>query len=401
LELANAADGCQHIPFEGREHLEMTDFLTIFAPKPLLLLAGIFDFVDYQGTTEAYKELKNIYTCLNKPEQISLFAWEDGHGISKPKRESVVTWFRRWMYNDSTPVIEPELSFLNEKDLYCTTTGQVNSSFLNEINIQEYNTSLYEQYAGNRKTFFSNHPDYCRKKILELLGIQIPTNKIWYEPLGFDSVPDATVSKGIIHRMNEIPIPCLFYLPNKHSPSAECVIWLNEGGKSAIAENDSLVSSFIQSGTPFLLADLRGVGETADKPEANDPKFWNREYRNAMISLHTGRSIMGQRVIDLISLLDYLGMNPAFQKSPVKIISDGIYEPVALHTAYLDHRIKTIELKDKLPTFQDYIKNPMQKDVYSNVLYGVAKYYDLPDLAGVLDINKTRVIANIKYKKNE
>ena len=29
-----------------------------------------------------------------------------------------------------------------------------------------------------------------------------------------------------------------------------------------------------------------------------DAKYWNREYRNAMISMHIGRPIMGQRVVE-------------------------------------------------------------------------------------------------------
>lgn len=401
LELANAADGCQHIPFEGREYLEMSDFLILFAPKPLLILAGIFDFVDYQGTTAVYTELKNVYSCLKKPEQVSLFAWEDGHGISKPKREAAVTWFKQWLCNDSTPVKETEIDYLPEKDLFCTSTGQVNSNFSGEVNIQDYNASRFEAFASMRKGFFLSSPDYCREKIMEILGIHLPDNKIWFEPKDFWTIQEGTVSKGIIHRENEIPIPCLFYVPVNLSPSAECVVWLNEGGKVEIAEKEGLVNSYMHSGIPLLLADLRGMGETADKPEANDPKFWNREYRNAMLSLHIGRSIMGQRVIDLLSVLDYLNMQPALQGHRVKVVANGICTPVALHTAYLDKRIAAIHLTDSIPTYLDYIKYPLQQDMYSNVLYGIATYYDLPDIANRLKMNKIQIIENFKYEHHE
>ncbi len=52
-ELNGTGDGCQQIASEGREQLEIADYLMLFAPKPLLILAGRYDFVDYRGTVDA------------------------------------------------------------------------------------------------------------------------------------------------------------------------------------------------------------------------------------------------------------------------------------------------------------------------------------------------------------
>src|SRR5690606_3024372 len=45
FELFGANDGCQHVPGEGQAGLELTDFMIMFAPKPLLILAGRYDFI--------------------------------------------------------------------------------------------------------------------------------------------------------------------------------------------------------------------------------------------------------------------------------------------------------------------------------------------------------------------
>jgi hypothetical protein len=65
----------------------------------------------------------------------------------------------------------------------------------------------------------------------------------------------------------------------------------------------------LTEGKILLLADLRGLGETTDPAFYTDAKYWNREYRNAMISMHIGRPIMGQRVVDILTLLDFCFIN--------------------------------------------------------------------------------------------
>ena len=111
-----------------------------------------------------------------------------------------------------------------------------------------------------------------------------------------------------------------------------------------------------------------------------DAKYWNREYRNAMVSMHIGRPIMGQRVVDILTLLDFCSEHEFLKGHPVKVFANGIYGPVAIHAAYLDERINSVEIKHSVKTWKEYIERPMQWDMYSNVLYGALKYYDLPDL---------------------
>ncbi|HMC98961.1 MAG TPA: acetylxylan esterase, partial [Ferruginibacter sp.] len=86
LETTGPADGCAQIPGEGSEHLEMDDYLIAAAPKPLLILAGRYDFIDFSGTLQAYEKLKKVYSLLKQPGKLKLFSFDDGHGISAPKR---------------------------------------------------------------------------------------------------------------------------------------------------------------------------------------------------------------------------------------------------------------------------------------------------------------------------
>ncbi|RZL53674.1 MAG: hypothetical protein EOO93_20730 [Pedobacter sp.] len=153
LETTGAADGCAQIPNEGLAQLEMSDYLIAAAPKPILVLAGRYDFIDYNGTLQSFGDLKRVYQALASQEKLKLFTYDDGHGISKPKREVAVQWFRKWFYNDDKPVIEDDLSALTAAELFATTTGKVNTSYTDEVDIAEQNRLLYQEKAKLRDQF--------------------------------------------------------------------------------------------------------------------------------------------------------------------------------------------------------------------------------------------------------
>lgn len=60
LSTLGAADGCAQIPREGFAQLEMADYLIAAAPKPVLILAGRYDFIDYNATLSSYKDLQRV-----------------------------------------------------------------------------------------------------------------------------------------------------------------------------------------------------------------------------------------------------------------------------------------------------------------------------------------------------
>ena len=106
LELTGPADGCVMLPGAGAARLDMGDWLIAFAPKPLLVLAGRYDFVDYhEHRNRLYAEAQ---TCLRRRWASRnavglLFGYDDGHGISKPKREAALHWFQSYLQPSNKP----------------------------------------------------------------------------------------------------------------------------------------------------------------------------------------------------------------------------------------------------------------------------------------------------------
>ncbi|GAB2855948.1 alpha/beta hydrolase family protein [Hymenobacter ruber] len=388
LELTGPADGCVQLPGAGRARLDIADWPIMFAPKPLLVLAGRYDFVDYTQIEAATAETRRIYQALGKPEQLDLFTYDDGHGISQPKREVAVAWFRRWFYGDAAPVREGNLPVSTTKELQCTATGQVNTAFRDEATLATQHLAEAQQLAAHR-------PPTATETVATLQRQQ----RSYAPPITNDSQPTRveirpldtlrraglTLQKFVLRRPGEPPLPLLLALPAGPGRPAKVLIWLADGGKAAVLDSSAAqVRAYLQQGTAVVLADLRGLGETADPSAAIDPKYYNREYRNAMLALHEGRPLPIQRVADINILQVFVRNADALAGVPVELRASGRAVVTALHAAVLSPAITRLTLDKMPPSYQELLMQPASKNVYSEVLPGVLQYYDLPDLQRAL-----------------
>lgn len=383
FELAGPLDGCVQIPNEGKYGLEITDYMHLFAPRPLLVLAGRYDFVDYTGTVQAYDEARQGYTTLGAAGKIKLVTIDDGHGISQPKREAAVRWFRKWMYDDDKPVKEKAIAVLPATALNCTGTGELNNSISGEITLQQHFLQMASSLAARRAKFQQTMTRRAFTDTLrQLLGIPASRKKVVVEVA---PQKEEGLQRCLLRSKGEPPLPFLLMRPPGNTTTRKVVICLHDEGSRAMHDSAALLQSYLQKGYTVLLPALRGTGETADAAAFNHPKFYNRGYRNVTSSLHIGRPLIGQQVTDLLLLLDYLQSDPAFSKAVVSVRASGATALVALHAAVIDQRIHRLQTDQYLDTFTAIIRRLTEKDQYSNVIPGVLRYYDVPDLVKMID----------------
>lgn len=379
LELQGPSDGCQHIPYEGKEQIEIPDFVLMAAPTPTLILSGYYDFVDLWGAQHGYKELEQAYTLLGAKDKVDMLTVQSGHGLNREKMMKLATWFKLWLCNDKSPICLPHYYSIPDESLLCTNTGEVNTSISSSNSIMKEFSGLIDKYGTDRLKFLSESYSKQKEQVLRLLGLEVNKNSIIPEVTGKVIDRNYILYKYQIIRKGEMSVPCVALYPNRILRSSSVVVILKEMGKDACI-NEGIIDKYINQGDIVVVADLPGCGETKDPEMYNDAKYWNDEYRTEMISMHIGRPIMGQRVMDMITLLDFITRQKEMNNHPVSIIADGLYGSVAIHAAFLDSRIKNIEISNSMKSFKDYVINPLQRDMYKNVLYGVLKYYDLPDL---------------------
>jgi hypothetical protein len=88
----------------------------------------------------------------------------------------------------------------------------------------------------------------------------------------------------------------------------------------------------------ILAVDLRGYGETADVKQGG--RYANDAFRTAMLAMHVGQPLLGQRIVDLIAAINFGQQHPLVDPDAIRVVAIGRTGPVALHAAVLDPQIR-------------------------------------------------------------
>ncbi len=130
------------------------------------------------------------------------------------------------------------------------------------------------------------------------------------------------------------------------------------------------------------------MGKTIPKAESGrSASPFGRDWRDAYIALYIGRPLLGQRVADLLSILEGLAAESNEKEhSGFHLVGVGAAGPVVLHAALLDEHglIKHVTLERSLISWADVVERGISRDQLGNVVPGVLEAYDLPDLAARL-----------------
>ncbi|WP_207218369.1 hypothetical protein, partial [Hymenobacter persicinus] len=355
---------------------------------------------DYPTIQGYQAELNQVYARLGRPAQTSLFTYDDGHGISRPKREAAVAWFRQWLYQESPqPVQEGNLATLSENELLSTTTGQVATAFAQEQLLPQRHLGQARELAGRRKKLRGPALTAAITRQLRLPALAALEAPVQVERRETVQPKGVALQKLILRREGQVPLPALLALPAGSAPVSKVVLWLPDQGKRSLADSVALLNGYLAQNCAVLLADLRGLGETTDPEQFNDKKYFNREYRNALTALQAGQPLLGQRVTDIFMALRFVHQEPRLRAAPVELYATGRAAPAALHAAVLTPAIARVFPSQTITSFEQILTQPTDKDWYSVVVPGVLEYYDLPDLAAALGAKRLPAAPGAAAKK--
>ncbi|WP_092460178.1 alpha/beta hydrolase family protein [Thermoflavifilum thermophilum] len=393
LWLLGPQDGCQWLPGESEAGLDISDYIIMFAPRPVLILAGRYDFVDFNGTLDVYHELQQVYDTLGASSHISLFAYDDGHGIQPPKQEKAVQWFRKWFMHDDMPVHEKALPTLPADSLQVTITGQVNTAFADEQTLPAMRLSIARSWQASRTHWLHDSSRMQYQNMIKRI-LHLPESNhfsIDTQQMGTVVIAGYRFQKIIIRGNDFPPIPCLITDPSAFKSFTKWKIMLNQAGKDAVLKDSLYLMKSIRQSCMLLIADLRGMGETADDAAFNDKKYMNQEYRNAVLALFTGFSLPAQRTQDVLMLLNFITQHTSLSSLPIDIEATGPAAEAALLAAALNPHVHQFTLSDMPDSFMDFLLHPATPNQYSYVIPYALTCFDLPDLIQFVGSEKVRI----------
>lgn len=367
-------DAEQNITGQVAFGMEHSDYVTMRAPKPTLILTGTQDFFDIGGAWTSFREAKLLYGLLGQGENVELFEYNDKHGFSKPRREAAVRWMRRWLQDKNDPITEPNFPIHKDDELQCTRTGQVLEDLKGKSAFM-LNAERAEELVAVRQRYLSTaYGEKFRGDVRKLLGLpdKISAAKL---PALFDK------DRPVLETEKGISVVGVYREPRAREAKKPYVLVLNDAGIEAALAPNGPIETFIKEGYVVYGFDVRGMGATAPKKLTGaGPHYFGADSTEAFLGLHINRPLLGQRVHDVLAIVAWMAERDGEEFPGVNIVGIGKTGPIALHAAALEPRIKGILLAQSIVSWDSVVRTPRSVDQLANAVPGALANYDLPDL---------------------
>lgn len=368
-------DAEQNIPGQVAFGMEHADYVTMRAPQATLICVGTQDYFNIDGAWTTFREAKMIYGILGYGERVDLFEYNDPHGFSLPRRQAAMRWMRRWLLKQEDAPVETDFPVHTDRQLQCTRTGQVLQDYqgLSAFDLTRIRAEELDKQRAAHPLVGAELLTAVRQ-VIHLPETVLPAK---VTPQGMIKREGYAIHKEIYETEVGIQLPALRWVPDNPKPEA-LVLYLNHKGKRAEANADGELERLVKSGRTILAVDLRGLGELSQDIAKGWGAAFGADVKEAFLAMHINRPLLGQRVYDLLSLVK--SQTAAGQSPAIDIIATGSLGPVAQHAAAFDAAIKNVTLRDSLPSWASVAKTPISHQQLTNVVPGVLRVYDLPDL---------------------
>lgn len=375
-------DAEQNITGQVAFGMEHTDYVTMRAPAPTLICVGTQDYFNIDGAWTTFREAKSIYGILGYGERVDLFEYNDPHGFSLPRRQASLRWMRRWLLSQDDAPFESDFPVFTDADLQVTRTGQVLEDFKGLSAFDLTRLEAESLTAGRKKTTLSREEFTAAVRSLIHLPENIPiaTGRDEGKPVEQN---DSTVERLILETEPGIRLPGHLWRPNKPNLETDVILYLSQDGKSAAAMAGGDLERLVKSGRTVLAVDLRGIGELSPQGAKGNNSLFGSDSREAFLALHLDRPLLGQRVTDVLSLVEYICTHVRPGRK-VEINATGSVCPIVQHAGLFTSQISAVQLQEGTTSWTDVILNPTTRNQLTNVVPGALKVYDLTDLPHAL-----------------
>ena len=378
-------DAEQNLPPWLNIGFDFPDFIYGFRGKPYLVLSAIRDFFPIGGARASVAEVRRTYDSLGISEKLEMVEADDGHGYTLPRRLAAYRWMSKWLKGAEDDGKEPPVLLSTEAELQCTPTGQVSTSFGGESVF-----TLNQKRADQVRAHSPGQQDVL-VAARELSGYRPRPGPPSWTPYGTLQRAGYRIEKFIYESEPGIPIPAVLAIPDRPSAARDAILYVDGRGKAAVAPK---LEEWMRNGTVVLAIDARGFGETQKADAASeDSRIWFGDTSSASAAWLLGKTLVGLRALDIIQGMELLTARTALNVQAIRVVGVGSASVPALFAAAFDERIRSVELDGLLMSYRSVIETPIHRHAYEQVIPGVIRKFDLPDLVAALAPRTVRIIS--------
>jgi cephalosporin-C deacetylase-like acetyl esterase len=376
LAPGSSDDAEQDLVGSGPLGFDRWDLLWPMAPKPLLVAVSAHDFFgtyspSYESSgREEFEKLARAYATLGAAGSLGHFESPLPHALSYPMRLAVYNWFERFLrHRDGTIEEEPPTSPEKDEALWCGATGNTVRDFGGKT-----------PFALTRERARGIRTPEAPADLRALLGMDPPAAAARLEVRGTTKYRTSDVLAVEVNTAKRVWAPAWLFLPKRAWTRLLLVIEPN--GRNGAWHEDELYDQLAGAGIAVCAADVRGVGDLEAQfgpGAAGYTRSHQTEENYAWASLILGRSLLGQRVTDIVALARALAQ--AYPQAAIALAARDKMTVPALVAAALEPRIGTTYLARHLVSWRSVTELEDYSCPLASLAPNALGTTDLPEIA--------------------
>lgn len=403
LPAIGAQDAEQSTPNFIASGLDFPDWVELAAPRPYAIIATTEDMFPFAGTQKTEAEARRFYGLFGADADLEFLTGPGHHGNLGPIQARIVSFFLKHL-QPSADAAHPVLPAprapgtspfalppgITKDAFQDAPTGQVATSYPHVETVHSLNLKRYESMpvpkvlrgeplraAIREVTKSTARPAAAGSKtsgLVEESNLSVPDAKgdIYFRHITLHSEPGIDLQGEIAAHRGTGAHPAVLLLTNAASIPADNTARRElEGEMERLAEKGNIVLALTPRPSP--------PGSEETKSPILGP-FYLTELRAEL----TGKTIMGMRIDDTIRAVDYLASRADVDAKRITASASGHYGLMLMHAAVLDSRLTHISVDHALRSYKSLIEAPMPVGAPEDILPGVVRHYDLPELQSAL-----------------
>ena len=339
------------------------DLLYPLAPKPLLVMVSERDaFGTYspnyiRSGEEEFAKLQRIYSLFGRPGNLEWKTTALPHALAHPLRVLTYNFFESRLRGATRPVTEPGVQ-------------------------PEPDELLLAGVKPARVAMAAPTPSAIAAPALRrLLRIGVPP-PAKVSPLARERGEKCEIETLEVESAPGVFLPAYLFTPLPGVTPGPLLFLLEPGGRTRQWREGGLCHALAASGITVCAFDVRGIGDLTPEAGRGNAAYTlphATEENYAWASLILGRPLLGQRVIDVMSMVHAVAAHR--RTSRAILAASGAMAVPALCASALAPGIHTTYLSGGLHSWASLIEGDEYTEPFANFLPGVLQETDLPFLA--------------------